>query len=198
MSAIGPHNPTTFVSADVYVGPQSAPSCSKSGSSGRVDERPVRACPRIFAAHGPHGWVRESVDFWCLGEPGSSEDEVPYDYPGDARHAAEDALIAAGLVDPDDGTVPRWRRGDPIPVWTNPMHVVDTVLKAALPHLRAFQIETQVRVGYELGRREAAAQIADRIDLEAERARARHAPHTADGYANAASIAREVTKGDPK
>lgn len=38
------------------------------------------------------------------------------------------------------------------------------MIAAALPHLRAFQIETQVRVGYELGRREAGEEIAAMLE----------------------------------
>jgi hypothetical protein len=142
-------------------------------------------------------------DFPCCSQSapscsksGSSEDEVPYDYPGDARHAAADALIAAGLVDPDDGTVPRWRRGEPTPIWTNPMHVVETVLKAALPHLRAFQVETQVRVGYELGRREAG----EALEVLSELVTLKDGPRDNAYEIRKALVwdaAREVTKGDP-
>lgn len=102
----------------------------------------------------------------CVPREAVAAFEATYGYPADARYAAETALIAAGLVDPDDGTIPRWPRGETTPLWTNPMHVVDTVLKAALPHLRSLQVETQVEVGRLLGRKEAAEEIAKSLDRQ--------------------------------
>lgn len=50
--------------------------------------------------------------------------------------AAAEALLAAGFVDPDDGTIPKWLSdGNPIPVWTHPSEAVKVALAAALPHL---------------------------------------------------------------
>jgi hypothetical protein len=131
---------------------------------------------------------------------------------GDIRHAAIDALIKAGFVDPDDGTVPRWHDGDTTPVWTVPAQVVDVVLAAALPHLQAdtkAMCETATQVGYALGRKEAAEEIAvaledylpyyseeffpaDGTSIDCIAAKAmRHA------YPNAARIARDIGKGNP-
>ncbi|HEY9418299.1 MAG TPA: hypothetical protein VIQ30_26350 [Pseudonocardia sp.] len=41
-------------------------------------------------------------------------------------------------------------------------------------------------------RREVAEEIAQAIEVEAQRIRERHQPHTADGYANAADLARAI------
>lgn len=186
MSATGPHNPTTFISAEVYLGPQAAPSCSKSGSSGQVDERPVRACPRIFAAHGPHGWVRESVDFWCLGEPGSSEDEV---IPQAAIEAAAISLY---------GSYGAAIRFEDAPLLTRTTYLADAsmALRDALPHLRPL-FTTATRVGYELGRREAAAEAEERLTELAHRI-SPNASNPTLGLGTIIRHLREVTKGDPK
>lgn len=127
-------------------------------------------------------------DFPCCTTCQAQQKELPappapyhYPYPGDARIAAGDALIAAGLVDPDDGTVPRWRRGDSVPVWTNPMHVVDTVLAAALPHL---QVETR-------------AKVAEEIAGAIENNHGWQTPDQQKALDLAATIARSIGKVDP-
>lgn len=43
--------------------------------------------------------------------------------------------------------------------------VVAAILRAALPHLRAHQIEVQTRIGHALGRQEALKEIADEMGL---------------------------------
>lgn len=93
---------------------------------------------------------------------------------GDARQAAIDALIEEGFVDPDDGTVPRWRKGESVPVWTVPAQVVDHVLAAALPilHTEPTFTASEVKelttkateVALALGRKEAAEEIAVVLD----------------------------------
>lgn len=45
-------------------------------------------------------------------------------------------LDEAGFVDPDDGTVPRWREGEPVPIWTAPEEAAHAILKGVGPLIR--------------------------------------------------------------
>lgn len=49
--------------------------------------------------------------------------------------AAANALLDAGFVDPDDGTIPQWHEENAPPWWTHPSEAVKVALSAALPHL---------------------------------------------------------------
>lgn len=79
------------------------------------------------------------------------------------------------------------------------------VLAAALPHLRSLQVETQVAFGRALGRKEAAEEIATRLDRIVENVGHAVGPKefgvgagaVLGSYRHAAQIARNIGKGDP-
>lgn len=46
------------------------------GRRGQVDEREVRGCS-VEETHACHGWVLESVDYWCWGDQPRPDKRVP-------------------------------------------------------------------------------------------------------------------------
>jgi hypothetical protein len=95
---------------------------------------------------------------------------------GRARPAHYNEAVKAAAV-----AIGRAFNGDPL-TWRAE---AEAAVEAVLPHLRAYQIEVQTRIGYALGRKETAAEIAQAIET-----------HPFSGsytpFRIAAAIAREI------
>lgn len=75
-------------------------------------------------------------------------------YTEEMEVAAANALLDAGFIDPDDGTIPQWHAGDPSPWWTHPSGAVKVALEAISPmveKLLEMQSDGAYDQGYEVG-----------------------------------------------
>lgn len=73
----------------------------------------------------------------------------------------------------------------------------EAALEAALPHLRAYQIEVQTRIGFRLGRKEALEEAVSRLMAERAMPGKRYNVSAMAALGIAAQIVRDIGKGDP-
>lgn len=122
-------------------------------------------------------------------------------HDGATRSAHYNEAVKAAAV-----AISRTFNGDPL-TWRAE---AEAAVEAALPYLRAYQIELQTRIGFQLGRKEAAEEIAAALAAEqdlmsslpvgdpAVSQQARLViPARASAFRDAAKIARDIGKGDP-
>ena len=78
-------------------------------------------------------------------------------------------------------------------------HSARLILEAALPHLRALRIEVETRVGYELGRKQTAEEIAVKAEELIRDMENPEKPHN-EGFAHGCEVmarhARDIGKGE--
>lgn len=85
---------------------------------------PVEPAPEVVVDHRPG----ETCSVVASVDPETGFSRQPSDAAGEA---AAEALLEAGFVDPDDGTIPQWHEENAPPWWTHPSEAVKVALEAA-------------------------------------------------------------------